>query len=42
MIQRKGIIVYFENVEVLDKLDKNIVVTGGEGTKDNPYTIEKK
>ena len=25
MIQRKGIIVYFDNVEVLEKLDKNIV-----------------
>ena len=25
MIQRKGIIVYFENKEVLEKLDKNVV-----------------
>lgn len=25
MIERKGLIVYFENKEVLDKLDKNIV-----------------
>jgi len=25
MIERKGLFVYFENVEVLDKLDKSIV-----------------
>ena len=33
MIERKGLIVYFENEEVLNKLDKNIV---------NIYYVSKK